>query len=129
MDALASQRNSVWSFPFMVYFWVTPLVLYLAKDPAPFLTLAGCCVLINFWGHTRLGFGANSRIERVLSWAIIQPEDHFWHHSVENSYCNFATVFNFWDKLHGTWQRTGAMPEKLGFDSDMPLWRKIFFPV
>lgn len=125
LDMFASQRNSIWSFLFMVYFWTIPLILFLAKDPIPFLVLAAIASLINFWGHTRLDFPRGSIVRKVFALAIIQPEDHFWHHS-EN--CNFATVFNFWDKLHGTWHQPDVAPQKLGFDSGMTAWQKIFFP-
>jgi sterol desaturase/sphingolipid hydroxylase (fatty acid hydroxylase superfamily) len=129
LDIFVSQRNSIWSFLFMVYFWISPLILFLAKDPVPLLTLAAVGALINFWGHTRLDLPRNSLSRRILSFAIIQPEDHFWHHSEENPYCNFATIFNFWDKLHGTWYQPNKAPTRLGFDLKMSLWRKIIFPV
>jgi sterol desaturase/sphingolipid hydroxylase (fatty acid hydroxylase superfamily) len=129
LDIFASQRNSVWSFLFMTYFWLTPLVSFVAKDPAPFLILSALGMLINFWGHTLLDLPKDSMPRRLLSLAIIQPEDHFWHHSEENPYCNFATVFNFWDKLHGTWYQPNVGPKHLGFRSKLPLWRKLIFPV
>ncbi|MBC7396476.1 MAG: sterol desaturase family protein [Bdellovibrionales bacterium] len=128
LDFFASQRNSVWSFPFMIYFWVSRLILFLAKDPFPFLTLASVGALINFWGHTNL-FVAPGLTKRIFSLFLIQPENHFWHHSAENPNCNFATLFNFWDKLHGNWYSPGTLPTQLGYESKMPLWRKVIFPV
>ncbi|MGZ3698342.1 MAG: sterol desaturase family protein, partial [Bdellovibrionota bacterium] len=128
LDVLASQRNSLLSFPFMIYFWLPPLLIYCAKDPAPLLTLSGFAALINFWGHTHLDLPENSWARKFASLAIIQPQDHFWHHSAENSNCNFATLFNFWDKLHGTWHQPGIAPKALGFELRAPLWRKILIP-
>ena len=129
LNILATSRNSLWSPLFMVYFWLQPLAIYLAQDPIPFLTLAGFGLIVNFWGHTGLNLPRNSKIRQIVSLALIQPEDHFWHHSTDNAYCNFATVFNFWDKLHGTWHQPNEAPQKLGFELHQPLWKKLFFPV
>lgn len=112
----------------MVYFWLQPLVIFPAVDPIPFLTIAGLGLLVNFWGHTTFNLPRHSSLRKVLSLFLIQPEDHFWHHSTQNTYCNFATVFNFWDKLHGTWHQPHEAPTKLGFALNQPLWRKLFFP-
>ncbi len=129
LDILASSRNTIWSPFFMVYFWLTPLILFLAVNPAPFLTLAGFGLFINFWGHTGFDLRQGSWPERMLSLAIIQPRDHHWHHSAENPHCNFATVFNLWDKAHGTWHAPGYSARTLGFDLPMSLWRQMLFPI
>jgi sterol desaturase/sphingolipid hydroxylase (fatty acid hydroxylase superfamily) len=129
LDLFASQRNTIWSFGVMTYFWLTPLFLFLTNNPTPFLILSSIAILINFWGHTRLVLPRKSVLWRLLSLAIIQPEDHFWHHSESNPGCNFATIFNFWDKLHGTWYQPGVEPPHLGFNLKMSIWRKLFFPV
>lgn len=128
LDVLASPRNSLITPVFMIYMWLIPLVLFLAKDPVPFLTFSGISLIINFWGHTHFNLPRSSVPRRVVSFIFIQPEDHFWHHSTENPYCNFGTVFNLWDKMHGTWHQPERAPAKLGFDHQMPLWRKLFFP-
>jgi alkylglycerol monooxygenase len=128
LDVFASSRNSLISPIFMVYMWIIPLVIFLAKDPVPFLTFSGISLIINFWGHTHFNTPRNSFLQRSMSFIFIQPEDHFWHHSTDNSYCNFGTVFNFWDKIHGTWNQPKRAPSQLGFDHDLPLWRKLFFP-
>lgn len=128
LDVFASSRNSLISPIFMVYMWIIPLVIFVAKDPLPFLTFSGISLIINFWGHTDFNLPRGSILQRFMSLIFIQPEDHFWHHSEDNSYCNFGTVFNFWDKIHGTWHQPGVAPSKLGFDHQLPLWRKLFFP-
>ena len=129
LDVFVSSRNSLWSPFFMVYFWVVPVFLYLSRGPVPFLTFSAVGLVVNFWGHTSLNFPRGSAIGRGLSVFLIQPEDHHWHHSATNFNCNFGTVFNFWDRIHGTWYHPGAAPEELGFQLDMSLARKLFFPV
>lgn len=122
-----SSRNSVWSPLCMVYFWLIPLVLYLAEDPAPFLYLAGLALFINFWGHTHLDI-PDGRFRKFSAQFLIQPMDHHWHHSTEKPNCNFGTVFNFWDRIHGTWYAPGGLPKSLGFELDIPTWKKLLFP-
>lgn len=129
LDLLMSPRNSVWSPLFMVYFWFIPLFLYLAANPIPFLGAAGFSLIVNFWGHTALDFPPGSLPQRILNQFLIQPKDHHWHHSAENPHCNFGTVYNFWDRMHGTWQASDRAPTRLGFDLKLPTWKKIFYPV
>lgn len=130
LDILATPRNSLVSPFLMVYFWLQPVAVFLARDPAPFLTVAGFGLLVNFWGHTQLNLRRGSLLRRCLSTFLIQPEDHYWHHSAEgNTYCNFATVFNFWDRLHGTWHQPDIAPARLGFPLvDQPFWRRLVLP-
>ncbi len=128
LDVLASSRNALVTPLFMVYFWLIPVAIYLLRDPAPFLLVSGISLLINFWGHTRLNLPRGSVARRILSLAIIQPEDHFWHHSADHPHCNFGTVFNFWDRFHSTWHQPGYAPTKLGFHVNRPLWLKTLLP-
>jgi len=128
LDIFASARNSLISPFFMVYFWLIPAVLFLAQDPMPFLAYAGVGLIINFWGHTRFNLPRGSMAYRAATKIFVLPEDHFWHHSAEQTYCNFGTVFNFWDKWHKTWHQPGVMPRTLGYKDPMPLWKKVLFP-
>ncbi len=128
LDIFASARNSVWSPLFMVYFWLIPVVIFLASDPYPFLSFSAFGLLVNFWGHSSFTLAANPRLNRVAAALLVQPEDHFWHHSAENPRCNYGTVLNIWDRLHGTWYRPMKAPKQLGFTLEMSLARKLFFP-
>lgn len=128
LDMFKTSRNTFWSPFLMVYFWLIPLFIFLAKDPAPFLWIAGAALLVNFWGHTHFNLPKGSFARKVAATFLIQPKDHYWHHSSEQPYCNFATVFNFWDKIHGTWYESAEVPEKLGFKLDYSLLRKAFLP-
>jgi len=121
LDAFASPL-------FMVYFWLIPIVLYFAADPIPFLSFSMFGLVVNFWGHTSFTFKQGSFMSRGLALFLVQPEDHFWHHSAENPRCNYGTVLNFWDRIHGTWHRPERAPSALGFNLDMSLVRKLFFP-
>lgn len=128
LDIFATPKNSFLSPFFMSYFWLLPFAIYISLDPAPLIAVASFSLFINFWGHTQLNFNPQSKIKKFLSVFLIQPEDHFWHHSNDCTSCNFGTVFNFWDKIHGTWHRPNYMPLKLGFKMSMPSWRKVFWP-
>lgn len=128
LDVLATPRNTFWSPLLMVYMWVFSLILYLVSNPMWFLIFASIGLLINFWGHTNFNFSKNGLVNKALSLFLITPREHFWHHSTENSYCNFATVFNFWDKIHGTFHGPPMLPKKLGFPINMSITRQVFFP-
>lgn len=128
LDVFKTPRNTFWSPVLMVYFWFIPLFIFIAVDPLPFLFVAGVSLVINFWGHTHFNFPENSLPRKFASLFLIQPKDHYWHHSSTQTYCNFATVYNFWDRLHGTWHASEETPQKLGFKLNYSLTRKIFLP-
>jgi sterol desaturase/sphingolipid hydroxylase (fatty acid hydroxylase superfamily) len=128
LDIFRTPRNSLLSPLFMVYFWVIPLFIYLAQDPVPFLFVTAFSLVVNFWGHTHFNFPKDSILRRIASSFLIQPKDHYWHHSSDQTYCNFGTVFNFWDRIHGTWHASEDLPQRLGFKLNYSLGRKIFLP-
>lgn len=128
LDIFKTSRNTFWSPVLMVYFWMIPLFIFLAQDPFPFLFMAGVSLVINFWGHTHFNIPENTVARKIASSFLIQPKDHYWHHSSEQTYCNFGTIYNFWDRIHGTWYASEAVPQKLGFKLNYSLSRKIFLP-
>lgn len=116
LDVFATARNAVWSPLFMVYIWFNALGVFLLKDPSWFVLGAAIGASLNLWGHTSFGPRPGTWPYKILSLALITPHDHFWHHSSENAHCNFATVFNWWDKLHGTWHNPAHPPKNLGYE-------------
>lgn len=47
-----------------------------------------------------------SKVEAILSKFIMTPSMHGIHHSIleEESNSNYSTIFNFWDRIHGTFK-------------------------
>lgn len=128
LDVFKTPRNTFWSPFLMVYFWFIPFFIYLAQNPYPFLFVTGISLVVNFWGHTHFNIPKDSILRKVASIFLIQPKDHYWHHSSEQTYCNFGTVYNFWDRIHGTWYASEEIPQNLGFKLNYSLFRKIIFP-
>lgn len=127
-DIFISPRNTLWSPLFFVYLWATAVGTIVLKDPAPMMTAAAIALVINFWGHTSFAPKVGSRWHRALALVLITPHEHAWHHSSESNNHNFATVFSFWDRLHGTYYSPNARPASFGFDSAFTTARQIFFP-
>ncbi|MGZ3771378.1 MAG: sterol desaturase family protein [Bdellovibrio sp.] len=128
LDPLKTPRNSVLSHFLMVYWWFIGLITFLAEDPTKFLILGVIASMINYWGHSDFDFSKNSLINRLLKLFFIMPRDHHWHHSRENSYCNFGTVFSIWDRLHGTLYRNGDFPKTYGFETEDSAFKQLLFP-
>jgi sterol desaturase/sphingolipid hydroxylase (fatty acid hydroxylase superfamily) len=84
--------------------------------------------MINFWGHSPFDFNKDSKVGIIVSSIFITPKDHHWHHSTENSRCNFATVFTFWDRVHGTLHRTGDFPKEYGFPTKDSTLKQLLYP-
>lgn len=115
LDILKTPRNSILSHFMMLYWWCIGAATYVALDPACIIFIGSVSLMINFWGHSPFDFPKDRKIGSLFLLIFITPRDHHWHHSSENSRCNFATVFTFWDRIHGTLHRTGDFPKKYGF--------------
>lgn len=128
LDVFATARNSLGSHFLMVYFWFLSLGAFLLRDVTIFLGVATLGAMVNFWGHTSFGPTPGTRVYKILSYFLITPHDHYWHHSTERANCNFGTVFNVWDRIHGTWFSPNHEPKSLGNDLSLSLGRQLFFP-
>lgn len=129
LDAFATARNSAWSPLFFIYLWFSSLGIFLLKDPEWFLYGGSLGLFINVWGHSRFTPAPGSRLHKILSSVLITPVEHHWHHSNENNYCNFATSFSFWDRIHGTYYSPGRWPKTLGYSPNLNIVRQIVYPV
>jgi len=127
-DIFMSARNSVASPLFFVYMWAIAVGTIVLKDPSCLVTAAAIALVINFWGHTDFAPRPGSRPHRVLAWVLITPHEHAWHHSSDDNNRNFATVFSFWDRLHGTYYSPAQKPASYGFVSQFPYWKQVVFP-
>ncbi len=128
LDVFSTSRGTLWSPLVKTYFWLTPLVVFLLDDPRIFLMVSSFGLFIAFWTHTEFNLPRKSILRNILDLFLVQPEDHFFHHSTFESHTNFGNVFNFWDRLHGTWYQPQVSVKELGFDSKLPMWKKMFFP-
>ena len=129
LDAFATARNSAWTPLFLIYLWFSSAGIFILKDPEWFLLGGSIGVVINVWGHSTFGPRPGSMFHKVVSAVFITPVEHHWHHSNENSYCNFATSFSFWDRIHGTYYNPGRWPETLGYDPKLNLVRQLVYPI
>jgi len=128
LDILKTPRNSVLSHFMMVYWWFIGLATYVALDPECVIIIGSFSVMINFWGHSPFDFHKDNKFGKIFSMIFITPKDHHWHHSTENPRCNFATVYTFWDRLHGTLQRDGEFPKSYGFATKDNALKQLFYP-
>ena len=128
LDLLKTPRNSILSHFMMLYWWLIGTATFLALDPACIIFIGSISLMINFWGHSPFDLPKDSTIAKIVSTIFITPRDHHWHHSTSNSYCNFATVFTFWDRMHGTLHRTGDFPQKYGFPTKDSPFKQLLLP-
>ncbi len=127
-DVFMSARNTIWSPLLMVYMWAAVAASILLEDPSWFVVGSAFGLAVNFWGHTSFGPKAGGRLHQWMSSAFITPHEHSWHHSSESNNHNFATVFSFWDKLHGTYYSPKSAPEAHGFDPEISTLQQLCFP-
>ena len=64
----------------------------------------------------------SSKLDKVLSKAIVTPNFHHAHHSVvvNETNSNYSTLFNFWDKINGTYTNKATSEITIGLD-DFPV--------
>jgi sterol desaturase/sphingolipid hydroxylase (fatty acid hydroxylase superfamily) len=127
-DVFITSRNTLWTPLLIVYVWVNGLMLFLLKDPVPFLLSASITASLDLWRHTTFITVPGSPFHRVLALLFITPNEHLWHHSRERAGCNFGANLSLWDRLHGTYYSPAARPVRLGIPVRLALPRKLLFP-
>jgi len=128
VDVFVTPRNALVAHFLMVYFWFIAAIVYVLRDPTFFLWLTALGTVVNFWGHTNFYLPCDSLLNRVVRVFLVTPREHLWHHSRENPHCNFATVFSFWDRWHGTDYCGAERPTGFGEPSKRTVWNQLIWP-
>jgi sterol desaturase/sphingolipid hydroxylase (fatty acid hydroxylase superfamily) len=122
LDVLVTARNTLWTPLLIVYVWLNGIFLFLLRDPSGFLLGISLTAALDLWRHSP------HRVPRPLSWMIITPSDHAWHHSRARTDVNFGANLSIWDRLHGTYATDERSPEVLGVEVPMTAARRLLFP-
>lgn len=128
IDVFVTSRNLLITHFLMVYFWAIGVVIFLLEDPAYFLMFAAFGLVLNFWGHTSFSLPCAHPLNRIFAAVFVTPREHLWHHSQENPHCNFGTVINIWDRLHGTFHCKTEHPTSYGESYKKTVWNQLFWP-
>jgi len=127
MDVLGTARNTLWTSFAIVYLWAHGAMLFLLGGAGASGYLAGVTltVALDLWRHSAVGPRAGS----ALSWLLITPADHAWHHSSGAEEGNYGANLSWWDRLHGTYLVRDSLPATMGVAADrLPLWRQLLWP-
>jgi sterol desaturase/sphingolipid hydroxylase (fatty acid hydroxylase superfamily) len=127
-DVFITSRNTLWTPLLIVYVWVNGALVYLLKDPAPFLLAAALTASLDLWRHTAFFVAPGARLHRTLALLLITPNEHLWHHSSARPACNFGANLSVWDRLHRTLYSPARRPDDLGIAVRLSLPRRLFFP-
>jgi sterol desaturase/sphingolipid hydroxylase (fatty acid hydroxylase superfamily) len=128
LDLFVTSRNTLWASLLIIYVWVNGIFLFLLKDPTAYLLAVSLTASLDLWRHTAFVLPADSLLYRVLTLVLITPNEHAWHHSRDKSRKNFGANLSLWDRLHGTYDRTAALPDRLGIPANLELARQLLFP-
>jgi sterol desaturase/sphingolipid hydroxylase (fatty acid hydroxylase superfamily) len=123
LDVLVTSRNTLWTPLLIVYVWAGLAAILILRDPSAFLLGLSLTAALDLWRHSPLV--PPQHVRAALSWIVVTPQEHAWHHSRSRTDVNFGANFTIWDRLHGTFHATGAFPEQLGVD--LPL--RLLLPV
>lgn len=127
-DVLITSRNTLWTPALIVYVWINSLMLYLLRDPEPYLIAASITAALDLWRHSRLWPSPRSVFHRWLSTIFITPHEHGWHHSRHRVDVNFGANLSLWDRLHGTYFSPHRSAGRYGIPLDMNLKKRLFYP-
>lgn len=128
MDVLGTSRNTLWTSLVIIYLWIHTLFLYLLTDPTGYLLGVSLTSALDLWRHSRLLIPANTRLFQFLSFWLILPHDHAWHHCREIHNYNYGANLKIWDKLHGTYYESENLPSPIGIYLSLNLFQKLVFP-
>ena len=127
-DVFITSRNTLWTPLLIVYVWANGALVYLLKDPAPFLLAVALTASLDLWRHTVFFAAPGSRLHRAIALLLITPNEHLWHHSSERPTCNFGANLSVWDRLHATFHSPAHRPDSLGISVRLSLLRRLLFP-
>lgn len=119
LDVVVTSRNTLWTPLLIVYVWAGIAAVFLLRDPSGFLLGLSLTAALDLWRHSPLV--PPPRVRRMLSWIVVTPHEHAWHHSRSRMEVNFGANFTIWDRLHGTFDASDALPERLGVDVPVTL--------
>jgi sterol desaturase/sphingolipid hydroxylase (fatty acid hydroxylase superfamily) len=109
MDVSTAVRFHFGEIALSTVFHVLQLGL-LGVSTATFLFFELCFAIATMFHHSnwRLPFNLELNLNKIL----VTPRMHTIHHSViqRETNSNYATVFSWWDRLHGTFQALRAQP-------------------
>ena len=119
LDVVVTSRNTLWTPLLIVYLWAGVAAILLLRDPRGFLLGLSLTAALDLWRHSPLV--PPPRVRRALARLLVTPHEHAWHHSRSRTDVNFGANFTLWDRLHGTFDATDAVPEQLGVDIPVTL--------
>ena len=126
LDVFATSRNTfITSFVF-VYLWTQTLAIFLLSDPTYFLAGFALTFALDLWRHC--GVTTPKSWSKLLKLFFITPEHHVFHHSKVGRNKNFGANFNWWDKIHGTFNPEIIANESLEKLTGEKIWDELIFP-
>src|ERR1051325_2903041 len=84
-DVFITSRNTLWTPLLLVYLCANGLMIFLLKDPVPFLLAASITASLDLWRHTTFITAPGSVLHRALAGLLVTPNEHLWHHSRERA--------------------------------------------
>ncbi|AKG22797.1 sterol desaturase family protein [Calothrix sp. 336/3] len=125
MDVFGTSRNTLWTSFLIIYLWIHPLFIYLLDNPTGYIFGASLTSALDLWRHSVFSPSGESWLFRCLSPWLILPQDHGWHHAASDIQVNFGGNWKIWDRLHQTYWKSSAVPEKLGIEVTWKLSQKL----
>lgn len=119
LDVVVTSRNTLWTPLLIVYLWAGAAAVLLLRDPSGFLLGLSLTAVLDLWRHSPLI--PPPALRRALSWIVVTPHEHAWHHSRSRTDVNFGANLTLWDRLHGTFEASDALPSQLGLELPVTL--------
>lgn len=109
-DVFATSRNSAITTFLILYVWINGAALYFIAEPAAYAWAIVASNMLDILRHARITAWPDFFPLNLFT----SPRDHAWHHSHDVHEMNFGGNFNIWDKLHGTYHASDALPDAYG---------------
>lgn len=128
MDVVVSSRNNLWVHFLLPYLWFNGLFYYLIDAKTAYLSCVAVTAMLDLWRHSSVVPKVKGTFFRALSYILITPYEHAWHHSRRGRRRNLGANWPFWDKLHKTYTAVSEFPTELGLQTESGIREKLFFP-
>ena len=125
LDVFGTSRNTLWTTFLILYWWAHGALIWAVDSPVAYAWGVALTSALDLWRHSGLQAGG---LGRALGAALVTPAQHARHHATDAVDVNFGANWNLWDRLHGTFQPSDELPERIGVPVALPLHRQLLWP-
>lgn len=131
VNVWATARNTFLTNFLFVYTLLTPPLAFVFDQKESFLFGSMCTACLDLLKHSNVDFYEVPILRRLvapLSKVIVMPREHHIHHDARGGRGNFGANFIIWDRLFGTADLGGKLPDNYTNEPEASTVKQLLYP-